>query len=299
MSMNGKVVLITGAARGIGAETAKRAAQRGAKVALIGLEPDELATVAKQCGPDALTIEADISDADGITAAYQQVADRFGRIDIVFQNAGIASAGTLAKIDPAAFERVIDVNVLGTFRACRAAIPHLEASGGYLLINASIAALVTGFPGMGAYSTSKAATEAIANTLRVELKHHGIDVGCVYYSWIDTTMVRGAEEHKAFRTLRGTLVGPMAKTYPVSLAAERTIAGIEKRARIIHAPWWVRAMLPLRGLLQPLAEPTLRPAIPTIERELDEEIAERGSDAVFRPVGGGGAAAAERVSTTP
>ena len=296
--MHGKVIAITGAARGIGAETARRAAARGAKVALIGLEPGELEAVARQCGPDALAIEADISDLDAITAAYRQVADRFGRIDVVFQNAGIASAGTLAKIEPAAFDRVIAVNVLGTFRACRAAIPHVEASGGYLLVNASIAALVTGFPGMGAYSTSKAATEALANTLRVELKHRGIGVGCVYYSWIDTGMVRGAEEHKAFRTLRGTLIGPMAKTYPVSLAAERTLAGIEKRARIINAPWWVRAMLPLRGLLQPIAEPTLLPAIPTLEREMDEEIAARGEAAFYRPVGPGGEAA-ERAVTPP
>jgi NAD(P)-dependent dehydrogenase (short-subunit alcohol dehydrogenase family) len=295
-SLNGKVVLVTGAARGIGAETARKAAAKGAKVAVVGLEPDELHAVAASCGGDAIAIEADISDEASINGAYAEAAERLGRIDVVFQNAGVASGGTLREIDPEAFARVIEVNVVGTFRSCRAALPYLEASGGYLLVNASIAALVTGFPGLGAYSTSKAGTEAIANTLRMEMKHHGVDVGCVYYSWIDTDMVRGGEEHKAFRTLRGTLKGPLAKTYPVSLAAERTIAGIEKRARLVYAPWWVRALIPLRAVLQPVSEPQLRPAIPTIEREFQEEMAERGADAVFRPVGAGGAAAERRVN---
>lgn len=294
-SLNGKVVLVTGAARGIGAETARRAAAKGAQVAVVGLEPEELQAVAGSCGNGAIAIEADISDEASINSAYAKAAERFGRIDVVFQNAGIASGGTLREIDPEAFTRVIEVNVLGTFRSCRAALPYLEKSGGYLLVNASIAALVTGFPGMGSYSTSKAATEAIANTLRMEMRHHGVDVGCVYYSWIDTDMVRGGEEHKAFRTLRGTLRGPMARTYPVSLAAERTVAGIEKRARLVYAPWWVRALIPLRAMLQPLSEPTLRPAIPEIEREFQEEMAERGADEVFRPVGAGGAAAERRV----
>jgi NAD(P)-dependent dehydrogenase (short-subunit alcohol dehydrogenase family) len=295
-TLRGKVMVVTGAARGIGAETARRAAREGAQLALVGLEPEELAAVARACGPDTMVIEADISDEASITGAYAQIAERFGRIDVVFQNAGIATGGTLREIDPDAFTRVIEVNVLGTFRACRAALPHLERSRGYLLVNASIAALVTGFPGMGAYSTSKAGTEAIANTLRMEMRHHGVDVGCVYYSWIDTDMVRGGDEHRAFRTLRATLKWPMSKTSPLSLAAERTVAGIGKRSRLIVVPWWVRAMLPLRGLLQPLAEPTLWPSIPTIEREFQEEIAERGAENVFRPVGAGGKAAERPVS---
>src|SRR5690349_7993971 len=131
-SLNGKVVLVTGAARGIGAETARMAAAKGAKVAVVGLEPDELKAVAASCGPDAIAIEADISDEASINSAYAEAAERFGRIDVVFQNAGIASGGTLREIDPEAFARVIEVNVVGTFRSCRAALPYLERSGGYL-----------------------------------------------------------------------------------------------------------------------------------------------------------------------
>ena len=289
--MEGKVVLVTGAARGIGAETARRLAALGARVVLVGLEGDELRSVAASCGPDALAVEADTTDAAAMEAAMDAAAERFGRIDVVFQNAGIGTGGMLRQVDPAALERTLEVNVLGTFRVARAAIPHLERSGGYLLINASISALANGFPGFGAYAMSKAATEAIANTLRVELKHRGVAVGCAYFSWIDTDMVRGGEEHQAFRTLRATMKGPLAKTYPVGVAVDATVRGMERRSRLVVAPWWVRALLPLRAALQPLGEPAILPAVPTIEREYEEELAERGPEA-FQPVGPGGAAAA-------
>lgn len=288
--MQGKVVLITGAARGIGAETAKRLAGLGAKVVLVGLEGEELRAVAASCGPDAPAIEADITDLAAMESAMASAAERFGRIDVVFQNAGIGSAGMLSQITSEAFERTIEVNVLGTYRVARAAIPHLERSGGYLLVNASIAALAS-LPGFGAYATSKHATEAIANTLRMELAHRGIGVGCCYFTWIDTTMVSGAEEHRAFRTVREAMRPPLTKTYPVSVAVDSVVRGIERRSRIVVAPWWVRGMLVLRSAVPRLAEPDLIKVAPQVEREFDAEVAEHGPDEVFQPVGPGGAAA--------
>ena len=288
--MEGKVVLVTGAARGIGAETAKRLAQRGAKLALVGLEREELEAVAAACGHDALAIEADIADLGAMEAAMSATAERFGRIDVVFQNAGIGTAGTLRQVEPEAFDRTIEVNVLGTFRVARAAIPHLERSGGYLLINASIAALAS-LPGFGAYATSKHGTEAIANTLRMELAHRGVGVGCCYFTWIDTSMVAGAEEHQAFRTLRGAMRPPLTKTYPVGVAVDAVVRGMEKRARIVVAPRWVRAMIVMRAAVPRLAEPDLLKVIPQVEKEFEAEVAEHGPE-VFQPVGPGGAAAA-------
>ena len=289
--MQGKVVLITGAARGIGAETARRVASMGAKVALVGLEGEELRAVASACGPDALAIEADIADLTAMEAAMASAVERFGRIDVVFQNAGIGSAGLLSQIEPDAFDRTIEVNVLGTYRVARAAVPHLERSGGYLLINASIAALAT-LPGFGAYATSKHATEAIANTLRMELAHRGIGVGCCYFTWLDTSMVSGAEEHRAFRTLREAMRPPLTRKYPVGVAVDAIVRGIGKRARIVVAPRWVRAMIVARSAVPRLAEPDLLKVTPQVEREFEAEVAERGADEVFQPVGPGGAAAA-------
>src|SRR5918995_6579879 len=101
----GKTVFITGAARGLGAETARRVAARGANVALVGLEPEELERVAAQCGKNAAWFECDVTDVDALERAVQGTVERFGGIDVVMANAGIASGGMVRSTDPAAFER--------------------------------------------------------------------------------------------------------------------------------------------------------------------------------------------------
>src|SRR6185312_10811064 len=111
--ISGQVVFVTGAARGIGAAAAKQLAASGAKVALVGLEPEQLAEVAAQCGPDAAWFEADVTDAAALEAAVQGTVERFGGINVVIANAGIATGGSVRSIDPAAWERVVEVNLLG------------------------------------------------------------------------------------------------------------------------------------------------------------------------------------------
>src|ERR671916_2042906 len=111
--LRGRTVLVTGAARGIGAETARRAAATGANVALVGLEPEELARVAAQCGANAAAFECDVTDWQALERAVQGAVERFGGIDVVMANAGIASAGMTRSIDPAAFERTLDINLTG------------------------------------------------------------------------------------------------------------------------------------------------------------------------------------------
>jgi NAD(P)-dependent dehydrogenase (short-subunit alcohol dehydrogenase family) len=281
-------VLVTGAARGIGAEAARRLAARGHRVALVGLEPAELEAVAASCGGGAFALEADVSDGDAIRAAVDEAASRLGGLDAVVANAGVATQGLLRHLDPDRFARQVDVNLVGTFRTIHAAIPHLAERRGYLLVNASVSALVHG-PVLGAYGASKAGVEALTDTLRIELKHLGVDVGCAYFSWIDTDMVRGGDEAPAFRRLRESMRGPFKKTYPVGDAAEAVALGVEKRCRIVVAPWWVRAFHPLRGVLQRPQERDLLAIMPELE-QLDA-----ASDAAF--VGPGGAAATKaRVS---
>src|SRR5688572_443470 len=123
--MNGKTVFITGAARGIGADAARRLAAAGANVALVGLEPEELQRVAADCGGRGLAIEADVSDRDALDAAVAQTIERFGGIDAVFANAGIGVGAMLDTVDEQAFERVIEVNLLGTWRTIRACLPQI------------------------------------------------------------------------------------------------------------------------------------------------------------------------------
>src|SRR4051794_7335973 len=129
-------VLITGAARGIGAETARRLAARGHSLALLGLEPELLEEVAA----GGFWREVDVTDRDALTAAIDEAAEALGGLDVVIANAGIASAGMFATCDDDEWERVIHVNLLGVRRTLKAALPHVLASRGYLLPVASVAA---------------------------------------------------------------------------------------------------------------------------------------------------------------
>src|SRR5918992_6088284 len=197
----GKTVLITGAARGLGAETARRVAARGANVALVGLEPEELERVAAQCGRNAAWFECDVTDTEALGRAVEWAVERFGGIDVCMANAGIAPIGTVRSTDPDAFERTIEINLLGVWRTVRACLPHLIERRGYVLVIASLAAAMHA-PGMAAYAASKAGAEAFADALRAEVMHLGVDVGVGYFSFIDTDMVRGADSHPAVGALR-------------------------------------------------------------------------------------------------
>jgi NAD(P)-dependent dehydrogenase (short-subunit alcohol dehydrogenase family) len=283
-------ILITGAARGIGAESARRLAARGHRLALLGLEPDELNAVAASCGDGASATEVDVLDRDALQSAVDGAAERLGGLDVVIANAGIATGGMLRTLDEDSWEQVIDVNLKGVFRTVRAALPHVVASRGYLLPVASVAALAHA-PLMSAYSASKAGVEAFADAIRIELKPHGVDVGCAYFSWIDTDMVRGGDEHPSFKRMRQSLKPPFSKTYPVGVAAEAVVKGVESRARVVAGPGWIKPLIPLRGLIQPIADRQAGPHIAEVERIWEQEVAERGA-AASAPVGAGGAAAA-------
>ena len=147
-SARGRTVLITGAARGIGAESARRLATRGANVSLVGLEPDELQRVGGQCGAGAACFDADVTDWDALERAVEGTVERFGGIDAVVANAGIGPVGTVRSTDPAAFERTIEVNLLGVWRTVRSCLPHVIERQGYVLVVASLAAAVHS-PGHG------------------------------------------------------------------------------------------------------------------------------------------------------
>jgi NAD(P)-dependent dehydrogenase (short-subunit alcohol dehydrogenase family) len=286
--IQGKTVFITGAARGIGAETARRLAAKGARVALVGLEPEELERVASQCGPDAIWFETDVTDWDALERAASGTAERFGGIDVVMANAGIAAGGLVRSIDPESWERIVEVNLLGTWRTVRTCLPHVIERRGYILNVASLAAAAHA-PLMSAYSASKAGIEAFSNALRTEVAHHGVDVGVAYFSWIATDMVSGGDATVAAGMLRKRMRGPLSKTYPLSVAIDAVEKGIETRARRVVAPGWARALLALRDLNAPLADRLVRPAMPEVERAVEADIAERGA-AASAPVGAGGEA---------
>ena len=285
-------MLVTGAARGIGAGTARALAARGAKVALVGLEPDELAKVAAECGPDAAWFEADVTDVEQVTAAVEAAVERFGGIDVVIANAGIAAGGTVRSIDPAAWERVVEVNLFGSWRTIRAALPHVIARRGYVLQIASLAA-VAHAPFMSAYNASKAGVEALADSLRTEVARHGVDVGVAYFSWIDTDMVRGADARSELGGMRARLSGPLGKTSTLEECVDGVVDGIERRRRWITVPGWVRGAILLRGPLAVLLDRLGRRDVPAVEDQMLAAIEREGAAVVTAPVGAGGEADAK------
>ena len=286
--------MVTGAARGIGAETARRLAARGAKLALVGLEPEELASVARQCGPDALAIEADVTDLPAMEDAVVQTVERFGGLDVLVANAGVASFGNLRTIDPEAFYRTIEVNLLGQFRTVRAGLEQVIDRRGYVLVVASAAA-VSQIPGFSAYGASKAGVEGMCNALRLEVAHLGVDVGVAYFSWIDTDMVARGAEQEGFRVLMDRLPGPIAKVTPLPDVGLAMADAIERRARVVAVPEWVRAARYLRGLLHTTAaERQIRAAAPAIASATEAEVERRGPAAASMFGGAGDTESSKR-----
>ena len=238
-----------------------------------------------------------MTDRDALQGAVEGTVERFGGIDVVMANAGIGAAGTVRTMDSAGWERVIEVNLLGVYRTISACLPHVIERRGYVLPVASIAAAVH-TPGMSAYAASKAAVEALGNSLRTEVAHMGTRVGVAYFSWIDTEMVRGADDMPASKFMRAKLRGPAGKTYTVEQAGTAVADGIEQRARRIVVPREFRALLVARMLVARLTEIQARKDIPEFVRLMDEEAEQRGSEA-SRPVGAGGAADAQAHAHRP
>jgi len=261
--IGGKVVLITGAAHGIGAAAARRLTARGARLALVDVDASALEGVAREC-PGARAYVADVTDDAALRAAVAGAAADLGGIDVAVVNAGVAAMGLTRFAEPGGFERTVAVNLVGAWRTLHAALPHLVARRGYALSIASVAA-VAHVPGLGAYSASKAGLEAFSDALRTEVAHLGVDVGVAYFSWIDTAMVRGDGPAGGRPRLGSLARPPLHRVYPAADAARVIVEAIERRQRSVFHPRWLRAVLPLRGLLPALLEPRLRPAIPRMD----------------------------------
>jgi NAD(P)-dependent dehydrogenase (short-subunit alcohol dehydrogenase family) len=273
-NMSGRKLVITGAARGIGEKVARLAAARGARVALIGLEPDRLRALADDLGPAASWHEADVRDGAALRSAIDACAKVMGGIDAVVANAGVAAYGTVRQADEASFERVLDINLNGVFRTLKYATPHLERSRGHAMVVAS-AVSFTPIAGLASYAASKAGVEMLALAYRQEVAHLGITVGLVHPSWIDTDLVRGAEaDIPSFQGLRAKLPYPGNVTTSVDRAAAAIVKGLMRRRSRVYVPRAVIVANWAKGALNsPAAWPWMRrfaaEVTPTLEREVE------------------------------
>lgn len=294
--LKGQVVLITGAGAGIGAATALELHRRGAVPVLVDCDEATLAITAAtlrdrglpergqtargQSEPgrlrEPLTITADVTSLSECEAAVARALAVHGRIDVVWANAGIASFGPLAYTDPAAWWRCIEVNVLGVFNTVRAALPEITRRRGFVVVSASVSSFAHP-PAVSAYAASKAAVEAMCNSWRIELAAHGVRVGAIHASWVQTPLVSEGGMHPGFRRLRDTAPAPLRRELPVDVAARLIADGIERRSRQIWVPGWVRVLHWLRVLLHTApGERELLRAAPDIERLFVEGLAASG-----------------------
>ncbi|MFB7244153.1 short-chain dehydrogenase [Streptomyces populi] len=250
--LSGRTAVVTGAARGLGSETARALARRGARVALLGLEEEELARTAATLPHDAVRWwEVDVTDTDAMEETAARVRSRLGPPSVVIANAGVAGTGPFLDSDPRVWRRVVEVNVVGSAVTARVYLPDLLRTRGYYLQVSSLAALGPA-PFMSAYCASKAGAESFAQVLRAEVAHRGVGVGIACPSWADTEMIRAGDGFTALRALRSALPWPASRTHPAARVAERLVRGVERRSAAVYAQQWVRGARFVRPWLPPL-----------------------------------------------
>jgi NAD(P)-dependent dehydrogenase (short-subunit alcohol dehydrogenase family) len=256
LTLTDKVVVVTGAAAGIGEATARLLVAEGAKVALLDRD-DAVKETAASLGQRAEAFVADVTDEASVNAAMSAVIERFGGVDVVVANAGIAGpVQTFATMDAEAFEQVVDVNVFGVARTVRAALPSVIERKGHVLVIASAAAAIP-TPTIAAYGVSKAGVEALGRSLRMELTETGASAGVAYFGMIDTGLLRNdLLGGGGFAAILATLPKWFSEPAPVEQAARAIVDGIKRRGRWVYAPSYVGALLGLRTTIA-LTEPLM------------------------------------------
>jgi len=283
--LNGKVALVTGAARGIGFETARQTCLRGASVAVVDLDPEQAGEAAERIGPRAIGIGADVTDDAAIKRAVAETVERFGGLDVAVANAGIAPAkmATVRGVGAEEWERVFEVDVLGVWRTARAALPQVVERRGQIVLTSSVYAFVNGVLN-SSYAAAKAGVESLGRSLRAELTPLGASAGVAYFGWVDTQMVKDAVEANGGR-MEENLPEFLRKRIEPDEAAAAVVRGIEERAPRIFAPRWWRYVSALRGILNPLLDrrferdATMTATIREVEAETDQEGAAAGASA--------------------
>jgi NAD(P)-dependent dehydrogenase (short-subunit alcohol dehydrogenase family) len=198
--LDNKVAFITGGASGIGAGTARRFAEEGARVVLADVQAEEgerLRDEIKSKGQQAIYVSCDVSDPDSVKQAIDTAVQEFGRLDIVFANAGINGVWTpVDELQPDEWDRTIDINLKGTYLTVHFAVPHLKQAGaGSIIITSSVNGTRTfSNPGASAYSTSKAGQIAFMKMVALELGRHNIRCNAICPGFIETNIQQRTEQ---------------------------------------------------------------------------------------------------------
>ena len=199
MQLAERVALITGAGSGIGKAAALLLAKEGAKIGALGRTQDELKDTVAQiqgAGGNAIPIDADISQPNEMQQAVQQLVDQWGRLDIVFANAGINGVwAPLEELEPDEWDKTINVNLKGTFLTVKYAVPHLKKQGGSVIITSSVnGTRIFSNTGATAYSCTKAAQVAFTKMVALELAEHRVRVNVICPGAISTNIEESTEQ---------------------------------------------------------------------------------------------------------
>jgi NAD(P)-dependent dehydrogenase (short-subunit alcohol dehydrogenase family) len=216
--LDGSRAVVTGAARGIGAATARRFCEEGAKVVLADVDADAVGKTTatlRAAGHEAHAAVVDVTDEGLVTGVLNEAAERLGGLNVVVANAGVLVVDPIEKMTLEAFERVLLVNLVGVFLTLKQAVPHLRAAGGGVLLCTASQAGVRGYPEMSAYCASKFGVVGLVESLAQELAPDGIRVCAVAPGMTKTAMyddlvdgrekLRGGTRDAVERQLLGTL----------------------------------------------------------------------------------------------
>lgn len=223
----------------------------------MGLEPEKLEVVGRSCD-DCPWAVCDVANREQVNSVVETMVQQLGGLDVVVANAGIATQTPLIGGEPEMMDRIMNVNFTGVYNTLRAAGPHVSHKDGYALIMSSLAVAVQ-LPMMGAYSASKAAAEALGNTLRIELRPSGAKVGIAYFAQLDTDMTRRGFGTKAARALPATK--RFVHITPLDVGIDALERAITRRARRVFAPRWTAPALPFRMIAQAVADRVTQPRL--------------------------------------
>lgn len=272
------VVFVTGAAHGIGAATAKLLHLRGARLVLFDKDRAALSSLATSLGERVLTFAGDVSRSEDLASAVALATETFGGIDVAWANAGIATFGTLEQADPQAWWRCVEVNIRGTYETVRHCLPSVISRRGVVAVTASAASFAR-LPGMSAYSASKAALEAMADALRLEVGDLGVRVLSIHPAWVNTSLLEAFSSSRGFQVLRKSMPGPLGRSVDVQPTAHSIAATLlAGRCRRLFLPPWVAVMFAARSLIHAgLFEGPLRTAGRRVRTAFESDVDRLGA----------------------
>jgi len=254
-----KVVLITGAAGGIGSATARELYGQGANLVLTDARQESVDSLAQEFDDQrVLSLALDVTDAAATKVVVRQAVERFGRLDIAFANAGVSWRGvpaTLRTCDEDEFRRIVEVDLFGVWHTVRAALPEIVRNRGQVLVTSSAYAYLNGMAN-APYAASKAAVESLARSLRAELGATGASASVLYPGWVDTAIAKVAFGGNAIATEMNEAALPafLHRAIPPAQIGRAVVRGLQKRRpRIVKPARWAPISL-LRGMFNALAD---------------------------------------------